>query len=234
MLPDVSGERASAREEHEEWLETHEMSAAHVGRIDEDAYTGVLVAALIGEPTAANAVLAALLYGQWPTAGGAKITRVEVPSQGPDIAIGISVNGSERLAVVEHKRFGPNNAKALSTLKRPVKEFPVPPDLGVFAQKRRKGDPDRPAVWQLDVVTCFNDWRPAGIEQIPIEACVLLDAQDREAAEVYEPLAYPERWHSVGYATFGARLRAAYDKGDGLVRSGMTPTLLGLYSSHAR
>jgi len=79
------------------------------------------VAALIGEPTAAQAVLGALLDGQWPGGHGSKITRVEAPVKGPDIAIAIAGNGLERLVVVEHKRFGPFNAPALSTMKRPVK-----------------------------------------------------------------------------------------------------------------
>jgi hypothetical protein len=167
MLPGMGGQQPAAREQHEQWLEKHQMSTAHVGTMNEGTYTGVLVASLIGAPTAANAVLGALLDGHPLADQGLKITRVEAPGKGPDIAIALSVNGSERLVVVEHKRFGPSNAPALSTFKRPVKDFPYPSDMGVLAQKRRKGDPDRPGIWQLDAVTCFDDWRPVSIEAPP-------------------------------------------------------------------
>lgn len=63
---------------------------------------------------------------------------------------------------------------------------------------------------------------------------MLLDAADREITTAYEPLAYADRWQSVGYTRFGARLRAAYDEGDNVVRAGTTSALLGLYACRPR
>lgn len=225
----MGGQKASGREQHEHWLEKHQMSTAHVGPMNEVTYTGVLVGTLIGAPTAAKVVLDAMLDGHPIADLSNKITRVEVPSKGPDIAVALSIDGSERLVIIEHKRFGPSNAPALSTLKRPVKDFPYS-GMGVLAQKRRKEDPDRPGVWQLDAVTCFDDWRPPNLDEIPIGACVLLDAQDRDINDAYGPLAYPDQWQAVGYTQFGARIRAAYDMGDSVVRTGITSALLGLYA----
>jgi hypothetical protein len=211
------------------------MSTTHVGTMNEATYTGVLVAALIGAPDAAGAVLGALLDGHPLADQPSRITRVEAPRTGPDIAIALSVNGTERLVVVEHKRFGtPPNAPALSTFVRPVKDFPYPPGMDVSAQKRRKTDADRPGIWQLDAVICFDDWRPVSIDNIPIGACVLLDAEDRKVATAYGQLAHADRWQSVGYTQFGSRLRAAYDQGGNVVRVGTTPALLGLYACRPR
>jgi DDE_Tnp_1-associated len=85
--------------------------------------------------------------------------------------------------------------------------------------------------YEIGITNDFAD-PVVSIEDIPIGACVFLDAEGREITAAYEPLAYPDRWRSVGYARFGSRLRAAYDEGDTVVRAGTTPACSAYMPGH--
>ena len=191
---------------HRAWLSARGLAEPGSG-LGEDAYTGLLLSALL-DPVAAPAVYAALLSGRPATRGRPQgVLDAEWPSRGVDLIVWAGRPVAPRVLLVEHKRFAsPSHAPGY------------------------RNNPQ--SAWQTDQVheAATGTNGAAAIPGVPSGGeldLVVLDAGGRTMEQMFPLGAHNTRWHVTGYRELGDVFRVRHDAGT----AGLVPLLRGLYAA---
>lgn len=191
---------------HRTWLAEQGLAEPKAG-LGEDAYTGLLLSALL-DPGAAAAVYEALLPARPATPGGPpRVREARWPSSGVDLIVEAVIGNVTRCLLMEHKRFkSPSHAPGYRT------------------------NPE--AAWQTDQTyeAAIGSAGAAPIPGVPAGSAVdmvVLDAGDRTMAQMFPGGEHNAHWQVTGYRNFGAALRARHAAGT----TGLVPLLRALYAS---
>jgi hypothetical protein len=176
--------------------------------LSEDAYTGLLLAALL-EPDAGPVVGQGLLAGSQGAAHLAEprtVSAAQWPTRGADLVVLVESGADSEVLIVEHKRFrSPSHASGY------------------------RRDPRAP--WQTDQVSAAvtSSQRPSwlsGFPSHPKTRFIVLDAYGKIMEQLFPAGQFNDHWLVTGYPQFGSVLRAAHAR---RVR-GLVPLPTGLYA----
>lgn len=196
------------RELHRRWLHAHDIDEPF-WPLDENPYTGLLLAALL-DPDASSTTVRGLLAGRTSgaTPSWTAVTAVQWPSRGADLVarLGECEGEGEWAIVVEHKRFrSPSHAPGYK--KDPASAWQTDQLYSALTGST-------PPTWLADVATGRSP------------ALVVLDAYGKSMDQLFPAGKHNALWSVTSYAQLGSVLRAAHEEG---VR-GLVPLLATLYA----